>query len=1259
MLKIFIPGRENSMIVPSCLRGFEALGHQVKYIELMHDEQTGLLKPIDPQELLNEVIAFGPDLIFDVNGAGCDGEGIILSSYKILGIPLFVWFVDNPLHFLKNGENKYLHLFTKLVFDRFLKDKMEGLGISDVHHLPLGTDIDYFRPLNSGCDYSKYQADVSFAGKLYADRCRIYRKMLSDRWPDMPEVVNDVIDYSVKLLVNGEKMVTLDILHEAFKQFGLVPEYPADDIEWILSIIIEYESGRDIRINTLRPLIKYNVKIYGDNLSSYLPEGSIIYPSVPYFEELPKVYNSTAINLNISRTQLRSAVNQRVFDVPACRAFLLTDYSEELEDYFVIGKEVGCYRDSDELDKLVRFYIDNPHVRAKIAEAGYERAVSEHNYAERMKRVIDIYNNLEKPDSTCINENNDACEMANILLGQVYLRRGDKVKARECINKVSNKGAGLRTVSEPRISLCMIVKNEEADLPRCLDSVGGVISETIIVDTGSTDRTIEIAREYGAKIINFEWIDNFSAARNVSINAASGDWILILDADEIIAKQDIEALLKLCNSPEYDAYGLHYRNYTNESSGSIWVPNDYAYTEGNGIAGWFPTRKVRLFRNDKRIKFTGAVHEVAEPAIRQNGLRIGEAHFPVHHYGELKKKTITDKKLKYLEYGKKKIEEEPENPMAYYEYGVQCSGFGAYEDAAEAFKKTLELSPEFPSIEVQLGMSLFHLGRYKECITYLQKGISREPENPGLYNNLASVYLEMGETDKAIELYRKAVSIHPGYAAAHKNLGLAYLKSEMTGKSLDSLRKAISLNPSMTDVSMLIKELEGVKINVSDKNIYPSLSLCMIVKNEEDCLATCLESVKGVVDEVVVVDTGSTDTTCDIASDYGAKIIKYEWMDDFSAARNVSLQNATGDYILWLDADEYLSSESRATLIEMKQKLPVSKDQAFSFIIRSKREDNNDESFRRMRLFPNKPGIKFRGKVHEDVADSLNSQGVKLCNTDMVILHDGYMTGSNMQAKVTRNLPLLLAQAAEFPEDIMTSFYIANSYYCIGRINDAIQYMEKVTQCRMPSSVNSSWFPFAFIKLAQFYRESGRYDGVYGVYDDLFRLYPDFTIGHFFMGEFLYYQKKYELALNEFERVKMDCVDIYEYPMPSDKIRYLICYYSGSCLIEIGEYALAAEYFVRAEEISPEELNLYLSLSRLFAMLGDIESCVEACDKIMKHLGIDRKLIIESLEDLAGIFREIGSHLEGLSRHQESVEAYKAAVAVLKNKELQVNAAMN
>ena len=94
-----------------------------------------------------------------------------------------------------------------------------------------------------------------------------------------------------------------------------------------------------------------------------------------------------------------------------------------------------------------------------------------------------------------------------------------------------------------------------------------------------------------------------------------------------------------------------------------------------------------------------------------------------------------------------------------------------------------------------------------------------------------------------------------------------------------------------------------------------SVSLCMIVKNEADCLSRCLESMKGLVDEIIIVDTGSTDNTVEIAKQYGAVIKTYQWNNDFSQARNYSLSLATKEWILVLDADEYLRPEDKDLFI--------------------------------------------------------------------------------------------------------------------------------------------------------------------------------------------------------------------------------------------------------------------------------------------------------------------------------------------------------
>src|SRR3989344_3396846 len=106
------------------------------------------------------------------------------------------------------------------------------------------------------------------------------------------------------------------------------------------------------------------------------------------------------------------------------------------------------------------------------------------------------------------------------------------------------------------ISLCMITKNEERYLEQCLNSVKDIIDEIIIVDTGSTDKTKEIAKKFNAKIIDFKWIDDFSAARNESLKHATKDWILVLDADENIGKESVAAVKKLVENKENDAYSF-------------------------------------------------------------------------------------------------------------------------------------------------------------------------------------------------------------------------------------------------------------------------------------------------------------------------------------------------------------------------------------------------------------------------------------------------------------------------------------------------------------------------------------------------------------------------------------------------------------------------------------------------------------------------------------------------------------------------------
>jgi glycosyltransferase involved in cell wall biosynthesis len=220
--------------------------------------------------------------------------------------------------------------------------------------------------------------------------------------------------------------------------------------------------------------------------------------------------------------------------------------------------------------------------------------------------------------------------------------------------------------------------------------------------------------------------------------------------------------------------------------------------------------------------------------------------------------------------------------------------------------------------------------------------------------------------------------------------------------------------------------------------LMPRLSLTMIVKNEGKYLDECLASAKDIADEIIVVDTGSTDNTIEIAKKYNAQVYNFKWVDDFSAARNYALSKSTGEWILYLDADERVDSNSLAELKRIKNS---SEKAGYYCTVKSiDNENNRDNSMRYIRLFRNIEGISFSGKVHEQITCSLTEKGIKLFNSNILITHLGYnIPAEEKKVKAERNLKLLLD---EFEKDKSGyyAFQMANTYSIIENIADSAKY---------------------------------------------------------------------------------------------------------------------------------------------------------------------------------------------------------------------------
>jgi tetratricopeptide (TPR) repeat protein len=198
----------------------------------------------------------------------------------------------------------------------------------------------------------------------------------------------------------------------------------------------------------------------------------------------------------------------------------------------------------------------------------------------------------------------------------------------------------------------------------------------------------------------------------------------------------------------------------------------------------------------------------------------------------------------------------------------------------------------------------------------------------------------------------------------------------------------------------------------------PRLSVCLIVKNEQRFLPQCLASIRGVADQIVVVDTGSTDRTVALAREGGAEVFEFAWCEDFSAARNAALERATGDWVLILDADEELPAAQHETL---RRELRVAGVMAYRLpIVDAGREAEGCNHV--PRLFRNAPGLGFTGRIHEQVSASLEARravfGLEHVVGKTRLVHHGYDAAvSKDRNKVERNLRLLRLALAETPDD--------------------------------------------------------------------------------------------------------------------------------------------------------------------------------------------------------------------------------------------------
>ncbi|MCS6852349.1 MAG: glycosyltransferase [Gemmataceae bacterium] len=222
------------------------------------------------------------------------------------------------------------------------------------------------------------------------------------------------------------------------------------------------------------------------------------------------------------------------------------------------------------------------------------------------------------------------------------------------------------------------------------------------------------------------------------------------------------------------------------------------------------------------------------------------------------------------------------------------------------------------------------------------------------------------------------------------------------------------------------------------------VSLTMIVRDEEADLPLCLDSVASLVDEIIVVDTGSKDRTRDVAARRGARVIDFAWRDDFAAARNESLRHATGEWIFWLDADDRLDPDNQQRLRRLFASLA---DENVGYVMYCRgpiRPDTNPGPLlTHTRLFRNHSAIRWQYRIHEQITPAILRSGGQERLTDVVIEHTGYEDAERLQQKMERNLRLLRLQDAEQPNDPFTLYNLGRTHLGLKQPAEALPYFQR------------------------------------------------------------------------------------------------------------------------------------------------------------------------------------------------------------------------
>ncbi|MDR2892313.1 MAG: glycosyltransferase [Deltaproteobacteria bacterium] len=344
------------------------------------------------EQLLTALVNFKPDFALTINHLGVDREGVLQSFLSKVKLPLASWFVDNPNLILYSYDNLVSPWTAVFTWDADNQAPLRQMGFEHVFYLPLGTDHLRFAPPQDPDALLKkhpdWRAGVSFVGNSMLHKVRARLKQIN-----LPPILLDCYHETAAGFADSDARSVsayLETRHpEQFRAFQAM-----EPLERRLGYeaMLTWEATLQYRLDCVQGTLDQHPLIVGDDgwfeLFADETRPWRYHSELTYYTDLPEFYPLSDINFNCTSKQMKGAVNQRIFDVPAAGAFVLTDWREQIENLFEPGKEVICFHAPEEVPDLLKHYLRHPAERQKITQAARKRILDQHCYEHRLETVI-------------------------------------------------------------------------------------------------------------------------------------------------------------------------------------------------------------------------------------------------------------------------------------------------------------------------------------------------------------------------------------------------------------------------------------------------------------------------------------------------------------------------------------------------------------------------------------------------------------------------------------------------------------------------------------------------------------------------------------------------------------------------------------------------------------------------------------------------------------------------------------------------------